>query len=163
MSRRLQPTSPERLAHRRWLVAALAIAWCTIGCGERDGAGRASAVKGGEEIATPAEVLHTGDLAEIRADGRLRVLVTHAEDAYLPRSGSPLDLERGLAAELARDLGLEVEFVTVEGLDDLIPALLEGRGDLIADNFTVTPARRARVAFSTPVTTVSELRELLDA
>ncbi|MGH0036878.1 MAG: transporter substrate-binding domain-containing protein [Myxococcota bacterium] len=107
-------------------------------------------------FADEGEALHTGDLAEIRADGRLRVLVLRTPEEYLPRSGSPLDFERRLASELGRDLGLEVEFVPVDGLDELIPALLEGRGDLVADNFTVTDERRRVVAFSTPVATVSE-------
>jgi len=101
--------------------------------------------------------LHTGDLAEIRTYGTLRVLQLRTPEEYLPRSGSPLDVERKLAADLARDLGLAIEFVPVDGLDELIPALLQGRGDVAAGNLTVTEERRKQVAFSTPITTVSEL------
>ena len=44
----------------------------------------------------------------------LRVLVLGTPEQFLPRSGSPLDFERKLAAELARDLGVDIEFVPVD-------------------------------------------------
>ena len=47
-------------------------------------------------------------------------------------------------------------FITVDRYDDLIPSLLEGRGDIIAANFSATPQRRERVKFSVPVDVVSE-------
>jgi membrane-bound lytic murein transglycosylase F len=97
-----------------------------------------------------------GDLAEIRRRGTLRILMLRGNRGYLPRSGSPLDHERKLAQALAEDLGLKSEFVPVDSLEELIPGLLEGRGDLVADNFTVTQERQQRVAFSSPVTTVRE-------
>ena len=43
-------------------------------------------------------------------------------------------------------------FVTVP-FDDLIPALLEGRGDIVVAGMTATPARRKMVAFSAPYRT----------
>ena len=39
----------------------------------------------------------------------------------------------------------------VEGWDNLIPALLQGRGDLIAGRFTVTDARLKQIAFTSEV------------
>ncbi|MGH8514778.1 MAG: transporter substrate-binding domain-containing protein, partial [Gammaproteobacteria bacterium] len=46
---------------------------------------------------------------------------------------------------------LRMEPVTVSTWDGLIPALLQGRGDLVAGRFTVTEARSRQVAFTTEV------------
>jgi membrane-bound lytic murein transglycosylase F len=74
----------------------------------------------------------------------------------LPRAGHPLDFERQLAAGFANAFGLEAEFVRVRDRDDLIPALVEGRGDMVAATFTVTPEREASIAFSRPIGSVTE-------
>jgi membrane-bound lytic murein transglycosylase F len=67
-----------------------------------------------------------------------------------------LDADRDRARHLAEELGLRATFVAVERFEELIPALLEGRGDLIVENLTVTEARSKRVAFSVPVELVRE-------
>jgi membrane-bound lytic murein transglycosylase F len=97
------------------------------------------------------------DLGAVRARGTLRVLLPHQQgEAYLPRRGRPIEAERAHAASLARELGVGIEWVYVDTFDDLIPALLDGRGDLIVDNLTATASRKTRVAFSAPVAVVRE-------
>src|SRR6476646_4569522 len=57
----------------------------------------------------------------------------------------------------ARQGDMTVVFVPVP-FDQLIPALLEGRGDIAAGGLTITPARQERVAFSDPyLTNVDEI------
>ncbi|HKK71989.1 MAG TPA: transporter substrate-binding domain-containing protein [Candidatus Krumholzibacteria bacterium] len=94
---------------------------------------------------------YTDDLTGIEARGTLRVLVEVDDDQYLPRRGDPLVREREIAREFARRRGLEVEFVSLDRFADLVPALLEGRGDVLAANLTVTDARSERVAFTQPI------------
>ena len=114
-----------------FLVAAL------IGCGS------------GDPRDIPRE-RHTDDLSGIEGRGTLRVLI-EADEGYLPRDGDPLVLEREVAEEFARRRGLEIEFVPVERFADLVPSLLEGLGDVVAANLTVTEAREERVDFTQPV------------
>lgn len=103
------------------------------------------------------EQLHTGDLPELREMGRLRVLLPpRNEQALLPRDGSPLSLERELVENFAKREELEPVWVRVDRFADLIPALLEGRGDVIAANLTVTDERREQIAFTVPLGRVRE-------
>ncbi|MGH9884787.1 MAG: substrate-binding periplasmic protein, partial [bacterium] len=44
-----------------------------------------------------------------------------------------------------------LEVVPVDGWDKLVPALVEGRGDIIAGSFTVTDARKQSIAFTSEV------------
>jgi membrane-bound lytic murein transglycosylase F len=97
------------------------------------------------------------DLPGIRSRGSLRVLVTRDEvPSGLPRAGWPIEHQRQAIQVLAHDLGLRTEWVYVDRFDALLPALEQGLGDLVVDNLTATPERRARVAFSAPVSTVRE-------
>ncbi len=65
-------------------------------------------------------------------------------------------MELELLETFAKSMGLQLGFVTVEQYQDLIPFLLEGKGDIIAANFTVTPERKQHIAFTVPITTVQE-------
>jgi len=86
-----------------------------------------------------------GDLPQLKARGTLRILSPHqALVAHLPRKGFPLTLERELVETFAKSVGLRPVWSTVERHDQLIPFLLEGKGDLIAANFTVTSDRKER-------------------
>lgn len=99
----------------------------------------------------------TGDLPALQARGQLRVLAPRRGEVHvLPRYGHPYDHEQQLAAAFADSLGLAVETVWVDEYEDLIPALLAGRGDLIVANLSVTPSRAERIAFSEPVAHVRE-------
>lgn len=102
-----------------------------------------------------SSAVDTGDLPEIRERGTLRVLVDATEDSFLSARGRGLSSDRELIRQFARGAGLQVQFVLVDRFEQLFPALLEGRGDLIAADLTVTKERAKEVAFTRP-TAVSE-------
>jgi membrane-bound lytic murein transglycosylase F len=101
--------------------------------------------------------IESGDLDEIRKRGTLRVLLPSMDrEGFLPRGEGLLDFERDLVETYARQQGLEPFWIHVDSREELIPYLLEGKGDLVAANLTVTPERRQRVEFTVPVRFVRE-------
>ena len=58
-------------------------------------------------------------------------------------------LEADLARALAQELGKTVRFIEL-GWNDLIPALLENRIDIIMSGMTITKAREVRITFTDP-------------
>ncbi len=96
------------------------------------------------------------DLAAVRVRGTLRALVLGDAAAELPRTGTGFT-DAELLAEFAARQGLKVEEVGVQRSDALLPALLAGKGDVVAVGLTVTAADRARVAFTQPLRVVSEV------
>lgn len=110
----------------------------------------------------------TADLPEMQQRGQVRVLVVPNRTNFtMAPDGSFRGLEHDLARLLQRSLNkgrkkhepkIAVVFVPVL-LDELLPALLEGRGDIAAAGLTITPAREARVAFSLPY--IQNVREVL--
>jgi membrane-bound lytic murein transglycosylase F len=117
------------------------------------------------------------DLAEIKQSGRLRVLAVAVPEGPRFISSTPGEgFDSEILAGFARLHGLSVEIVTVESWDALIPALLKGRGDLIAGGFTDTTARRGQIEFtqevfptrdvvltrkpSPPITSLEQLRKV---
>nr|WP_255775443.1 transporter substrate-binding domain-containing protein [Microbulbifer sediminum] len=90
--------------------------------------------------------------------GVLRLLAPRGEtDNALPRDGLPGSAWRELAEKFAHSRGLDPQWVYVESFADLVPALLEGRGDVIAINFSRTEGRAEQVAFTRPLQYVREL------
>jgi membrane-bound lytic murein transglycosylase MltF len=106
-----------------------------------------------------------GDFEGMKERRVVRVLVVHSRMFYFLDVGQ----ERGLTHDIFKQLETElnakannaltfnVAFVPVSR-DQLIPALLEGRGDVVASNMTATKSRAELVDFTDPVMTgVSEL------
>lgn len=60
--------------------------------------------------------------------------------------GEPRGLESDFAEALAKELGCGVEIVQM-GFDELIPALLDGRVDILMSGLTITPARAYKIRF----------------
>ena len=96
------------------------------------------------------EAIARGDLAEIQRRRVLRVLTRNNPVTYFLYKGRQHGFEYELASMLAEDLGVRLEMVVAPERKDLIPWLLEGRGDVIAASLTVTEGRGERVAFSQP-------------
>jgi membrane-bound lytic murein transglycosylase MltF len=100
----------------------------------------------------------TGDLDDMRARGRVRVLVSFSRTNFFVSQGRPRGFDYDLLSEYQADLqsrlgngkrAMTVVFVPVT-FDDLIPALLEGRGDIAAGGLTISPERQRLVTFATP-------------
>jgi len=106
------------------------------------------------EITTP----WTGDLDGMIERRMIRVLTTYSKTQYFIDRGTPHGtaydqgklLEDTLNAKLApRSLKVRVQFVPLSR-DELIPALIAGKGDIVMADLTVTPERLALVDFTAP-------------
>jgi ABC-type amino acid transport substrate-binding protein len=100
----------------------------------------------------PPPALPAPDLAELKTRGTLRVLVTPEEypEWFSLKGGADPGFERELLEGFAQLQRVTLETVIVPSFDGIIPALLAGKGDLIA-GIIDTPARRKKIAFSAEV------------
>lgn len=96
--------------------------------------------------------IETGDLQAIRTHNQLRILTRPLDERWLPRDGNAFNTEYNMALKLAEHLDLQAVFISVDKFEDLIPALNQGKGDIIGSNLTITSARKERVSFSVPLT-----------
>ncbi len=144
-----RPPHPYCSALGRCRTLALLGAAALLACGSTDREPRADGAVDGQAQA----YTETGDLDALRARGKLRILLLNeaVESNYLPRGGSIGDFELRYATEFARDMGLEPVVVFVSREADFIPALTEGRGDVIATKLAITDTRKALIDFTVPV------------
>ena len=99
-----------------------------------------------------------GDLGGITERGFLRILTVHNPLLFsfdgIEQRGMVAELaklyEKHLADEIGRVRSPTVVVIPV-GRDELIPGLVEGRGDLVMGNLTITPERQKLVDFGPPV------------
>jgi peptidoglycan lytic transglycosylase F len=101
-----------------------------------------------------AAPLAAADLADVKARGTLRVIVMplSATDEFFPLpAGARPGFDRAVLDGFVALHRIKLEVVPVEGWDNLIPALQQGRGDLIAGRFTVTDTRLKQIAFTSEV------------
>jgi len=96
-----------------------------------------------------------GDLDGMTERRMIRVLTTYSRTQYFIDRGTPRGtaydqgklLEDALNRKLAApDLKIAVQFIPVSRAE-LIPALLEGKGDIVMADLTVTPEREQQVDF----------------
>lgn len=108
-----------------------------------------------------AEKAWAGDLDGMVERRQIRMLVVPSRTFYFVDKGEQrgLSYDQGQAFEEAlnkklgrRLLRVHVVFVPVRP-EELLPALLEGRGDVAAANLTITPERQAWVEFGAPLWT----------
>src|SRR6187455_3016571 len=100
----------------------------------------------------------TGDLDGMAERRMLRVLTTFSKTQYFIDRGTPRGtvydqgklLEGALNKKLAAGhLTVNIQFIPLSR-DELIPALLAGKGDVVMANLTVTPERQSIVDFVDP-------------
>ncbi|NIO39291.1 MAG: transporter substrate-binding domain-containing protein [Burkholderiales bacterium] len=131
-----------------WATAVIALS----SCNESQVADSQSGERTGD-----APYIETGDLPQIRKHKKLRLLLPQTlEIGDLPRVGRADRVFEEMAHAFAREMQLEPLPIYVAARADLIPFLLEGKGDVIVANLTVTPDRKKRVAFTAPVTIIHE-------
>ena len=100
----------------------------------------------------------TGDLDGMVERRMVRILTTYSRTQYFVDKGTPrgTSYDQGRLLEEALNkkfspghLTVRVQFVPVSR-DELLPALLAGKGDIVMANMTVTPERQAKVDFTEP-------------
>ena len=97
--------------------------------------------------------LSAADLPEIQTSGSLRVLVVldaHRREFFALDVKMP-GFDREIIEGFAQVRGLKVEVINLPSFDDLIPALLDHRGDIIAAGYRDSDTRRKSIAFTDEV------------
>jgi membrane-bound lytic murein transglycosylase MltF len=167
-------------ASYRWILAALFTLALAAGCGQDAAPGQdavpgnesVAATPPADEAPAPAHEVDipqtgiaaialakwTGDLDGMIERRLIRVLTTYSKTSYFIDEGT----QRGLVPEAFklfeddlnkrlknRHLRVQVVFVPVAH-DELVPALLEGRGDIVAAGTLISDWRKEAVDFTNP-------------
>ncbi len=91
-----------------------------------------------------------GTLNSVLQTGKLRVGVSLFTPWTLnTQKGELVGFEIDVAKQLAKDLGVKPEFHIFE-LEDIVPAILNRKVDIIAAGMVITPQRALKVNFSQP-------------
>jgi len=155
---------------RGWLVIVanlLAVGLLLSGCGEpEDERPQLYAGDAAQEFADPDLEPFKEDLDGMRARRLIRALVTPSRTDFFVDSGRIRGIQAEFLQKFAEHVNrgvreetqkIRIKYVPVP-FNELIPALLEGRGDIAAAFLTVTEERRDEVLFAAPFrTSVSEV------
>lgn len=110
-----------------------------------------------QELSQP----YKADLPHLRKLGIIRVLTVYSQSYFFIHQGQPYGIDYALLEEYQRLLRrhhakgeppMEVVFIPVP-LENLMPLLEAGYGDLAAAGLTITPERRRRLDFTQPYLT----------
>jgi membrane-bound lytic murein transglycosylase MltF len=147
-------------------LLGMLVAACVVAVGHAHAQGPAKPPTGAKGAATTERYVlpsvaakkWTGDLDGMVKRRLIRVLTTYSKTNYFVDRGT----QRGLVYDLfrqfedvlnkkfkAKQTRVHVLFVPV-ARDELIAALLDGRGDIAAANLTITPERLKQVDFANP-------------
>lgn len=88
------------------------------------------------------------DLAQIQKDGKLKAIMIYSSTTYFLYRGEAMGYEYELLQRLAEDLGLELEIVLAQNIDEVFDLLNSGKGDIIAYGLTITEERKELIHFS---------------
>ncbi len=111
------------------------------------GLGQLALVAAAILIATTSGDSRLTQVERIQARGNLVMLTVNGASTYYLGAEGETGFEYELALEFSRFLGVPLQVVTVPSVGDLIPALIDGRGDFVAANLTRTPYRQSQLRF----------------
>ena len=99
---------------------------------------------------TRQELVRQSTLEQIIGKNRMRVgFSTFVPWAMKDKQGGYTGYEIEVARQLAKDMGVEIDFVPTKW-SGIIPALLTGKFDIIIGGMGITPERNLKVNFSDP-------------
>ncbi len=97
-----------------------------------------------------SQLVQESTLEQIMRRGVMRVgMSTFVPWAMQNKDGRFIGFEIDVATRLARDMGVQVEFIPTKW-SGIIPALLTGKFDIIIGGMGIKPDRNLKVNFSTP-------------
>jgi membrane-bound lytic murein transglycosylase F len=88
------------------------------------------------------------DLDDILADGKLTAITTYSSTSYFLYKGHTMGFEYELLKHFADYLGVELEIIVSDNINNLITNLNSGRADIIAHGLAVTNERKEEVLFT---------------
>ena len=92
------------------------------------------------------EIIHD-DLEQIIEDGELIVLTINSYASYFNYREVPMGFQYELAQGFAKSLGVELKVKVLNSEVELVNALLNGEGDLIAYNLAITNDRKKELIY----------------
>ncbi|RMG82081.1 MAG: lytic transglycosylase F, partial [Bacteroidetes bacterium] len=88
------------------------------------------------------------DLDVIKKRGKLIALTENSSTSYFVYKGRPMGFEYELLKRFADHIGVQLEIITVENIDEFFEYLNKGIGDVIAANLTITKERSRLANFT---------------
>jgi membrane-bound lytic murein transglycosylase F len=98
------------------------------------------------------------DLDSIRKRGRLIAVTDFNSTDYFIYNGEPMGFNYELLKSFSDNIGIDLEIITENHIENAIRMLKSGEADLLAFNLTVNSSRKNDVLFTTPI---GETRQVL--
>lgn len=90
-------------------------------------------------------------LSEIKKRGKLIAVTDNNSTSYFIYRGSPLGFQYELLKEYAEHIGVDLEIVISNNIEEKIKLINKGKVDVLAVNLTITKARKVRLDFTNPL------------
>lgn len=113
--------------------------------------------RSGSDADDPNTAIQLPDLQEILARDTLKAITMYSSTSYFIYRGQPMGYEYEMLNDFAESLGVELQMIVAEDLEEMFIMLEEGKGDLIAHGLTVIKSRQERMSFSTPLMTTRQV------
>jgi len=110
-----------------------------------------------DEIILQYEEPVNADFATIEERGSIRLITRYSSVSYFLHHGLERGFEYEFLKEFANEYGLRVEVVIPAEGEDPIDVLNRGDGDVIAQNYSITPKRARFIEFSEPYNLVDQI------
>jgi membrane-bound lytic murein transglycosylase F len=110
----------------------------------------------------PRDRVRHDDLEGILARGRLRMITRNDPICYFLHRGTELGFEYEMMSRFAKQLGVRLEVVIPPKNSDLVPWLLQGRGDVVAATMAISPEHGEDVMFTRPYETARQVVVIAD-
>jgi len=91
------------------------------------------------------------DLDSIRARGSLRVVTDFNSTSYFIYRGEPMGFHYELLKAFSDQIGVDLEIITENHLEEAFDMLHTGQADLLAMGLTVNSSRRKEIQFTEPI------------
>lgn len=137
-------------------IGVIALSFLATGCISKSDIDRfVEGGEGGLNVSVTEPVKR--DFDTIRETGVLRMITRYSSNSYFLHQGIERGFEYELVRQFAHEHDLALEVVIIGPQDNPYDMLNSGKGDLIANNYTITPERKNYVQFTRPYNLVNQI------